>query len=111
VAESKPETEIKTMACQEMEARQEEKPTSPDRKPEVAQEDEVPTEDATVMLVGELKKKRHRDRKLAAECRRQKPKTSTREKMNPRKNWLPPAGRCPAVQQWHGAKGTSSRKI
>jgi hypothetical protein len=38
VAECKPETEIKTIACQEMEARQEEKPTSLDRKPEVAEE-------------------------------------------------------------------------
>jgi hypothetical protein len=42
-----------TLACQEMEARQEEKkPTSPDRKPEAAQKGEVPTENAEVMLVG-----------------------------------------------------------
>jgi hypothetical protein len=33
----KPETEVKTMACQEMEEHQEENPTSPDRKPEAAQ--------------------------------------------------------------------------
>jgi hypothetical protein len=58
----------KTMACQEMEARQEEEePSSVDRKPEVAEQREVPVEDAEVMPVGELKKKRRRDRKLAAE--------------------------------------------
>jgi hypothetical protein len=69
-----------TLACQEMEARQEEKkPTSPDRKPEAAQKAEVPAENATVMPVGEPKKKRRRDRKLAAERRRQKPKDLTRE--------------------------------
>jgi hypothetical protein len=46
VAESKPETEIKTMACQEIEARQEEEgPTSVEMKPE-ATEEEVPAEDA-----------------------------------------------------------------
>jgi hypothetical protein len=64
-----------TFACQEMEARQEEKkPTSTDRKPEAAQKDEVPAESAKVMPVGEPKKKRRKDRKLAAECRRQEPK-------------------------------------
>jgi hypothetical protein len=53
-----------------MEARpKEEEPTSPARKLEEAQKAEVPAENATVMPVGELKKKRHRDRKLAAECR------------------------------------------
>jgi hypothetical protein len=45
-----------TMACQEMEARQEDKPTSLDRKPEVAEQREVPVEDAEVMPVGEPKK-------------------------------------------------------
>jgi hypothetical protein len=53
-------TRKETMACQEMEAHQEEdEPSSVDRKPEVA-EREVPVEDAEVMLVGEPKK-RHRD--------------------------------------------------
>jgi hypothetical protein len=75
-----PETEVKTMACQEMEAHQEEEePTSADRKPEAAEQREAAVDDAEVMLVGEPKKKRRRDRKLAAEHRRQKPKTSTRE--------------------------------
>jgi hypothetical protein len=38
-----PETEVKTMACQQMETHQEEKkPTSPDRKPEAAQKERSP---------------------------------------------------------------------
>jgi predicted kinase len=36
-ARCKPETEVKTMACQEMEGHQEEEPTSADRKPEAAE--------------------------------------------------------------------------
>jgi hypothetical protein len=83
VAENKPETEVKTMACQEMEAHQEEEPTSADRKPKAAEQREVPVDDAEVMPVGEPKKKRHRNRKLAAERRRQKSKTSTRENCRP----------------------------
>jgi hypothetical protein len=72
----KPETEVKTMACLEMEAHEEgEEPTSADRKPEAAKQREVPVDDAEIMLVGEPKKKRRRDRKLAAEHSRQKPKT------------------------------------
>jgi hypothetical protein len=75
------------LACREtVEACLEErKPTSPDRKPEAAQKDEVPVDDAEVMPVGEPKKKRRRDRKLAAERRCQKPKTSTRENCGPQK--------------------------
>jgi hypothetical protein len=48
----------------EMEARlDEEKPTSVDREPEAAeQEEEVPEENATVMPVGEPRKKRRKDR-------------------------------------------------
>jgi hypothetical protein len=60
VAETKPETEM--MACQEMEEHlEEEELTSVDRKPEVAQQREVPVEDAEVLPVREPKKKRHRD--------------------------------------------------
>jgi DNA-directed RNA polymerase len=45
-----------TLACQEMEARLIEKtPTSPDKKPEVAQKAEAPAENATVMPVEEPK--------------------------------------------------------
>jgi hypothetical protein len=79
VAEQKPERDMETMACretmeahleeeemmacQEMEARPEEKPTSVDRKPEAAEEEEwVPKEDAEVMPVRELKKKQRKDR-------------------------------------------------
>jgi hypothetical protein len=75
----------KTMACHEMEERLEEQPTSVDRKPEAAEQREVLVENAEVMPVGEPKKKRRRDRKLAAERRRQKPKNSTRENCGPQK--------------------------
>jgi hypothetical protein len=54
-------------------------------KPEVAQQQEVPVEDAKVMLVGELKKKRRRDQKLATERHHQKPKNLTRENCGPQK--------------------------
>jgi hypothetical protein len=76
VAENKPRIDIKTLAYRETtEARQdEEKPASADKKPEAAEEYEVPAENATLMPVGEPKKKRRRDRKLAAERRRQEPK-------------------------------------
>jgi hypothetical protein len=81
-----PETEVKTMACQEIEAHQEEeKPTSADRKPEAAKQRKAPVDDTEVMPVGESKKKRRRDRKLAAQHRRQKPKTSTRENCGPQR--------------------------
>jgi peroxiredoxin family protein len=63
VTETKPERDMETMACQETtEAHlEEEEMTSLDRKPEVAEQREVPVEDATVMPVGEPKKKRRRD--------------------------------------------------
>jgi hypothetical protein len=66
-------TQKETMACQEMETRlEEEEPTSVDTKPKVAQEEEDPKEDAKVMPVGEPKKKRRKERKMAAErqCQR-----------------------------------------
>jgi hypothetical protein len=62
VAEIKPEMDVKTMACQKMEERLEEQPTSLDRKPEATEQREVPVEDAEVMPFGEPKKKRRRDR-------------------------------------------------
>ena len=46
-----------TLACQEMEARQEEEPISLDRNPEAAEQRDVPAEDAEVMPVGETKEK------------------------------------------------------
>jgi hypothetical protein len=81
-----PETEVKTMACQEMEAHQvEEESTSAERKPEEAKQREAPVNGAEVIPIEEPKKKRRRDRKLAAEHRRQKSKTSTRENCGPHK--------------------------
>ncbi|XP_023713483.1 putative uncharacterized protein DDB_G0292636 [Cryptotermes secundus] len=72
-----------TLTCQEMEARQiERKPTSLDRKPEAAQKEEVPAEDATITPVGEQRKRR-RDRKLTTERRSQKPKNLSRENCKP----------------------------
>jgi hypothetical protein len=67
VAEATPERILETLACQEMEARQEEeKPTSLDRKPEAAEERQVPEENAEVIPVGEPRKKRRKDREVAA---------------------------------------------
>jgi hypothetical protein len=62
--EMMPITQKETMACREKaEARlEEEDPASVDMKPEVAQDETVPVEDATVMPVGQPKKKRRRDR-------------------------------------------------
>jgi predicted flap endonuclease-1-like 5' DNA nuclease len=75
------------MACREStETRLEEKkPTSPDRKPEAAQKEEFPAENAEVKPVGEPKKKRRRDRRLAAGRRRHKQKISTLEGCGPPK--------------------------
>jgi hypothetical protein len=67
VPEATPGTNIETIACQEMEARlDEEKPTSVDRKPEAADEEEVPVQDAIVEPV-KGRKKRYRGKKQAAE--------------------------------------------
>jgi hypothetical protein len=49
----------------------EKKPTSPNRKPEAAENREVPKENAEVIPVGKLRKKRGKVRKLAVELRRQ----------------------------------------
>jgi hypothetical protein len=67
---------------------------------------EFPKGEATVMPVGEPRKWR-RVCKLAAE-HRQKRKERTRGNRGSRRGQLPSAGRCPAVQKWHGEKGTSS---
>jgi hypothetical protein len=81
-----PNEEEGMMACQDMEAHpEEEEPTSVNRKPEVAQQQDVPVKDTKVMPVGEPKKKRRRDQKLATEHCRQKPKNSTRENCGPQK--------------------------
>jgi hypothetical protein len=72
VAELEPKNDEETLACREVtEARPEEKmPTSVDKKSEVAQKGKVSIENAGVMPVGEPRKKRRKDRKLAAEHRR-----------------------------------------
>jgi hypothetical protein len=64
-----------TMACQgNMEAHlEEDKPASVDTTPEVADDQEVPVEDAEVRSVGEPKKRRRDGRNLVA-VRRQKKK-------------------------------------
>jgi hypothetical protein len=51
--EMTPVTREEMMACQEVEARQEEEPTSVDMKPEAAQQEEVPVEDTKEIPVGE----------------------------------------------------------
>jgi hypothetical protein len=70
VAEVKPEMDVKTMVCQELEARPEEKPTPADTKPEVTQKQEVPVQDSTVMPVGEPEEEiRSITRKETMACR------------------------------------------
>jgi hypothetical protein len=60
------------MACHgRMEERLQGEPASVDMTPEVAHEQEVPLEDAIIMPVGELRKRR-RDRRNLAAVRRQK---------------------------------------
>jgi hypothetical protein len=80
VVEPEEETSItrkETIACQEMEARlDEEKPTSVNRKPEAAEEEEVPVEDAVVKPV-KGRKKRYGGKKQAAE-RYEEPEELTR---------------------------------
>jgi hypothetical protein len=87
VSAFKPKIEEETMACREStETRLEEKELIlPDRKPEVAQKEEVPTENAEVIPVGEPRKKRRKDRKPAAERRRQKLMDLMRENCRPQK--------------------------
>jgi hypothetical protein len=55
-------------------------------------------------------KKWYRGWHLAAGQRRE-PKELTEEIVDPEGRWLPPAGRYPFVQQWHGARETSSGKF
>jgi hypothetical protein len=99
-----PENEVETMACQGMETRpEEEEPTSPDRKPEAA-EYKVPAGNATVMPVREQKKKRRRDRKLAAQHRRQKSNTSTRDNCGPQE-------RLAVTQEGRTDRAKTARKI
>jgi hypothetical protein len=88
-----------TLACQEMEARQEEKkPTSPDRKPETAQKDEDPVDDAEAMPVGEPKKKGVGTEKWPRS-------TAARNRsVDPRWNWPSPVEGRANVQRLHGKR-------
>jgi hypothetical protein len=87
-----PENEVKTMACLGTEARPEvEKPTSTERKPEAEEVYEVPAENATVMPVGEPKKERRRDRKLARSTAARKQILRHGTIADPRKDWPSPA--------------------
>jgi hypothetical protein len=67
---------------------------------------EIPKGEAAVMPVGEPRKRR-RVRSLAGE-RRQKRKKGPGEIVDRGGSRLPPAGRCFAVQEWHGTGRASS---
>jgi hypothetical protein len=73
------------------------------------EEHQVPKEDAVVKSV-KGRKKRSRGRKSTA-GRRGEPKELTEKIVDPGGSWLPPAGRCLAMQQWHGEKGNSAEKV
>jgi hypothetical protein len=67
---------------------------------------EIPKEEATVMPVREPRKRRRVYNLTAERC--QKRMERTRGKLVPGGSRPPPAGSCPAVQTWHGEKGTTS---
>jgi hypothetical protein len=77
-----------TTVCQEtMEARLEvEEPASVDTTPEMADDQEVPVQDAEVVPVGEPGKKRRDRRRLAAERRQKKEQKRTQRKDGCRRN-------------------------
>jgi hypothetical protein len=72
------------------------------------EEHQIPKEDATVMPVGEPRK-RHRVCNLATE-RHQKRKERTLGYCRSRRSQLLPARRCPAGQKWHGKKRNLFRR-
>jgi hypothetical protein len=73
----------------------------PEEMETVTEHQEIPKEDATVMPVGEPRKRRR-------VCNQPENEGKDPEKTDSRGSWLPPAGRCPAVQKWRGEKGTFS---
>jgi hypothetical protein len=84
------DNEEEAMACKEkteVRLEEEEEPTSVEIKPEVADDQEVPVQDAEVVPVGEPGKKR-RDRRLAAK-RRQKEKDQNLDSRRRRKGQEP----------------------
>jgi hypothetical protein len=70
---------------------------------------EVPTEETAVESSGTMKK-RYRGRHLVAGWRGE-PKELSEETLDPGGSWLLPAGRYPIMQQWYGARETSSGKF
>jgi hypothetical protein len=68
---------------------------------------EIPYEEATVMPVREPRK-RCRVRNLAEERHQKMKERLGGEKENPGGSWPSHARMCPAIQKWHGGKGTSS---
>jgi hypothetical protein len=75
----------------------------------IEENQEAPKEDAAVMPVGELRKRR-RFCNLAAECRQNR-KERTRGNRGYRRKSTVSSGRFPAVQKWHGEKENSSGKL
>jgi hypothetical protein len=92
-----------TTACQEATE------TEPDPRmmQSIKEHQEISKEEAAVMPVGEPRKRR-RVCSLAAERRQKRKERSRGNCGSRRKSRPPPAGRCPAMQKWHGEKGTSS---
>jgi hypothetical protein len=68
----------------------------------IEEHQDIPKGVAVVMTVGELRKRR-RVQNLVAE-RHQKRKERARGYRGSGGSWLPPAGRCPVVQKWHGER-------
>jgi hypothetical protein len=82
---------------------------SPGMMQSIEEHQENPKGEAAVMPVGGLRK-RCRVCNLAMECH-QKRKERTWGKLDPGGSQLPPAGRCPTLQKWHGGKETSSGEL
>jgi hypothetical protein len=75
----------------------------------IKEHQEIPKGEAIMMPVAGIRKQR-RVQKLAAECHGRGRKEPG-EIMNPGGSRLPPAGRCPTMQKWHGERGNSSRDL
>jgi hypothetical protein len=91
-----------TTACQEATITE----PNPGMMQSIEEHQEFPKVEAAVMPIGGPRKRR-RVRYLAAE-RSQKWKERLGD---PGGSWLPPAGRCPAVQKWHGEREIFSGKF
>jgi hypothetical protein len=96
------------MACQEMEARQEEEgPTSMEMKPEATEEEEESPQQTPKYCRSENRRRNgvgtdNWPRNAAARNRR----IQHGKIVDPQRNW--PTRRCPVVQQWHDARETSA---